>query len=250
MAKPMPKELDVIRSTQITDHMLRITLGGEALASFPSEQESAYIKLMFPRGEGKRALVRTYTIRHQRHTEIDVDFALHDHVGPATSWAVNAQAGDQILVGGPGPRKLINYHADWYLLAGDLTALPAISVNLGLLPPDAIGYAVIEVPSEADIQSLKHPENVELHWEINPGPDPEGVILLAKIQALPWLAGQPAVWVACEFNSMRTLRHFFKHERDIPKTHLYISSYWKNGQSEDEHKIAKRQDSEHTAVST
>jgi len=243
MAKPPLKELEVIRSSQITDHMLRITLGGDDIALFPEDQESAYIKLIFPQGEDERDLMRTYTIRHQRKTEIDVDFAIHDQMGPASSWAINAQPGDRILVGGPGAKKLIHQPADWYLLAGDMTALPAISVNLSQMPSNACGYAIIEVLSKADIQPLAHPDNVELHWVINPNPDPDGAVLLERIQALPWLPGQPAVWAACEFNSMRALRRFLKQECDVPKTQLYVSSYWKIGQSEDGHKIAKQQDS-------
>ncbi|WP_442488369.1 siderophore-interacting protein [Halomonas litopenaei] len=244
MGKPTTSELEVIRSTRVSEHMLRITLGGRDLASFPENQESAYIKLIFPRGAGEKPLMRTYTIRHQRPTEIDVDFALHDLMGPATRWAVNARPGERIQVGGPGAKKLINLEADWFLLAGDMTALPAISVNLAELPEDACGYAVIEIPHASDIQHLVHPQNMHLHWVINPHPDPDAVPLLEKIKTLPWLAGHPAVWAACEFSSMRALRRFFKQERDIPRSHLYVSSYWKIGQSEDGHKSLKQRDSE------
>ena len=65
---------------------------------------------------------------------------------------MNAQPGNRILVGGPGPRKLINTSADWILLAGDMTALPAIKINLAHLPRDAKGYVVLEVVDESDIQ--------------------------------------------------------------------------------------------------
>ncbi len=250
MAKRSPMELEVVRSAQITDHMLRITLGGNALTSFPDDQEGAYVKLIFPQRNAPRPLMRTYTIRRQREVEIDLDFALHEPMGPASTWAVNAKPGDRIIVGGPGPKKLINQDADWFLLAGDMAALPAISVNLSKLPEDAIGYAVIEVASEADIQSLDHPAKMELHWEINSTHDPNGDCLVSKVEKLEWLQGQPAVWSACEFNSMRNLRQFFHDQRDIAKTHLYLSSYWKLGQSEDEHKIAKQQDAEQTAANT
>ena len=89
MAKPYRKELVVVRSTQLTEHMLRITLGGEQLAYLPEDQESAYIKLVFPQGKDERPLMRTYTIRHQRQTEIDVDFALHDQKGPFETSLLN-----------------------------------------------------------------------------------------------------------------------------------------------------------------
>ena len=249
MSKPVPRSLQVIRSTYITPHMLRITLGGDELAGFPQDQESAYVKLIFPQPQVDKApsearpLMRTYTVRHQRAMEIDVDFVIHDHAGPASSWALNATPGDTILVGGPGSKKLINPEADWFLLVGDMTALPAISVNLEQLPANARGHAVLEVHSEADIQPLVHPEGIELHWVINPTPDPEGLTLRNFLNNLPWCEGQVAVWAACEFASMRSLRQYFR-EQGVAKSHLYISSYWKIGNSEDQHKVAKRDDAE------
>ena len=244
MAKPTPRLLDVVESTYLTPNMCRVTLGGAGLNDFPVDQESAYIKLMFPQGEDARPLVRTYTVSVQRDDEIDVDFALHEAEGPASMWARNAQVGDQILVGGPGPKKLINNDADWFLLVGDMTALPAITVNLAQLPADARGYAVLEVTTEADQQTLKKPDNVEIHWVVNNHPNADSSPLLDCVKSLPWLEGQPAVWAACEFHSMRALRQYFKMERDVPKTHLYVSSYWKVDSTEDQHKVVKRDDAQ------
>ncbi|WP_372863310.1 siderophore-interacting protein [Psychrobacter sp.] len=244
MAKPTPRMLEVVRSKYLTPHMCRVTLGGTGLTDFPADQESAYIKLIFPQGDEARPLMRTYTVSVQRDDEIDVDFALHETEGPASTWARNAQVGEQILVGGPGPKKLINNEADWFLLIGDMTALPAITVNLAQLPADARGYAVLEITTETDKQLLKKPNNVDIHWVINAHPNAETSPLLDRIKTLTWLAGQPAVWAACEFHSMRALRHYFKVDRPIPKTHLYISSYWKVDSTEDQHKIVKREDAE------
>ncbi|WP_444944009.1 siderophore-interacting protein [Microbulbifer sp. ZKSA006] len=245
MAEKVTRELVVIRRTQITDNMLRITLGGDDLKTLAPQQESAYVKLLLPQADSERPLLRSYTIRYQRDTEIDIDFALHEHEGPALSWALNAQPGDKIQTRGPGPKKLLHPEADWFLLLGDMTALPAISVNLAELPQDVKGYALIEITSEADIQELQHPENLQIHWVVNPRPS--GERLLEKLRSLPWLEGQASVWSACEFDSMRTLRQFFKQEKAIPKTHIYISSYWKLGQTDEGHKLAKRLDNEQLA---
>ncbi len=244
MAKPAPRMLDVVRTKYITPNMCRVTFGGAGLIDFPVDQESAYIKLIFPQGDDTRPLMRTYTVSVQRDDEIDVDFALHDAAGPASNWARNTEVGAQILVGGPGPKKLINNEADWFLLIGDMTALPAITVNLAQLPDNARGYAVIEVTTEADRQLLKKPENIDIHWVVNASPNADSSPLLERVRALTWLAGQPAVWAACEFHSMRALRQYFKVERSIPKTHLYISSYWKVDRTEDQHKIEKRDDAQ------
>ncbi len=248
MAKPSPRMLEVKGITDITPNMRRITLGGKGMKDFPVAQESAYIKLMFPQDTGQKPIMRTYTIIQQRDHEIDVDFVLHGlnyqgYEGPASEWAKTTIVGDTILIGGPGAKKYINHAADWFLLAGDMTALPAITVNLAQLPADAIGYAVIEVLSADDIQSLKKPQNIEIEWVVNAQASNSSYPLLERVKALSWLDGTPAVWAACEFNSMRALRQYFK-QKDVSKTHLYISSYWKLDNSEDEHKVIKRQDAE------
>jgi len=243
MSRPQPKEFIVTRKTQVTPNMLRVSLGGENIKNLPEKQESSYVKLIFQNGNEK-PLMRTYTIRHQRADEIDIDFMLHEDGGPASTWAKEAQAGDAIIIGGPGPKKLIEESTDWQLLVGDMTALPAISVNLSELPHNAKGYAVIEVVSEDDIQALKHPENIEIKWVINPHPGADSNALLNEVKSLDWLDGNASVWAACEFNSMRALRVFFKNEKNISKENLYISSYWKLGINEDEHKVEKRNDAE------
>ena len=63
-----------------------------------------------------------------------------------------------------------------------------------------------------------------------------GVCLLASVP--------PAAWVACEFSDMRALRQLLAKERRIPHDQLYISSYWREGRSEDQHKVDKRKDME------
>lgn len=246
MSRQQPRELTVINKTLVTPNMLRVTFGGENIHTIPEDQESGYVKLIFPR-EDQKSLFRTYTIRYQRDNEIDIDFVLHEDGGPASTWAKNAQPNDTILVGGPGPKKLIEESADWQILVGDMTALPAMSVNLEKLPLDAKGYAIIEVISEDDIQALQHPSGIELKWVVNPHPGENSSFLVDQITSLPWPKGSVSVWAACEFASMRALRSFFKNDTNVEKENLYISSYWKLGSNEDQHKEVKRIDSEEMA---
>lgn len=241
MSRPAPRTLQVIACRYITPHMLRITLGGAEIAGFPADQESAYIKLIFPDEDNPKRLMRTYTVRHQRADAFDVDFVLHEDAGPASEWAKNARPGDHILIGGPGPKKLVDNTADWFLLVGDMTALPALSVNIEQLPADAQGYAVIEVVDESDVQQLSHPSSFTIHWVVNPTPG-ENSPLLARVRQLEWLPGRPSIWTACEFSAMRELRRYFKEERQVGRGELYVSSYWKLGNNEDQHKVVKRED--------
>lgn len=260
MSKPAPRDLTVIGKQYVTPNMLRVTLGGDGIKDFPEDQASAYVKLIFPikNDEKDRVLRRTYTVRHDRITDqgrvIDLDFVMHgasdddlDHGGPASNWAVDCKPGDVITVGGPGPKKLVDPTADWFLIAGDMTALPAMSVNLEILPADARGYAVIEVQSEADMQNLIKPDNITIEWVINPHPGTQNTALSDVVKKLPWHDGRPSVWAACEFTSMKELRSYFRNDRGLGKDDFYISSYWKLGMNEDNHKVIKSEDAKTAA---
>ncbi|MCB5161897.1 siderophore-interacting protein [Marinomonas algarum] len=242
MNRPNTRELTVIKSAHVTPHLFRVTLGGENIKSLPAGQESSHIKLIFPQ-ETQRPIMRTYTIRHQRLDEIDIDFVLHENPGPASTWAQNVKPNEPILIAGPGPTKKIYTESDWYLLIGDMTALPAISVNLETLPENATGYAIIEVLSEEDIQTIAHPVGMEIKWIINPHPGENAETLLEQVKALTWYPGTVSVWAACEFSSMKQLRSFFKNDKGVDRDRLYIASYWKLGNNEDQHKAHKRMDS-------
>lgn len=245
MARKPPRELTVLQTERITPNMHRVTLGGAGMGDFPENYEGGYVKLFFSPLDADRAVTRTYSIRTQRETEIDVDFVLHgEHGGPASRWAVSCQAGDTIHVGGPGPKTMVDQTKDWFLLTGDMTALPAISVNLEQLRSDAVGYVVIEVIDAADIQTLPLPVGIEIEWLINPHPGENPTLLSDYVRSLPWLDGEPSVWVASEFSAMRSLRDYLRTERELGRDNLYISSYWKLGAREDAHRVAKRADAE------
>jgi len=143
--------------------------------------------------------------------EIDVDFMLHTGTdgashGIAAPWSLSTQADDEISLFGPGPAKFINTDAECFLLAGDMTALPALTANLKLLPANARGKAFIEILSDADKQDLKAPDNVEIIWVINDAPGSDESPLFHTIEQADWQEGKLSVWVACEFKTMKKIR--------------------------------------------
>ncbi len=246
MKRPDPFRFTVLAKQRVTPRMLRVTLGGEGMRRFPADQASAYVKLLLPVPGRERPLLRTYTVRAQREDAIDIDFALHGEGGggPASAWAVDCQPGDSIDIAGPGPKKQVDPAADWILMVGDMTALPAISVNIEQLPPGARGRAIIEVPDEADRQTLPAPDGFAIEWVVNPRPG-QATPLLDAVEALDWPDGAArSVWAACEFTSMRALRAHFRDVRGVTREQMYISSYWKQGSDETAHKVVKRADAE------
>ncbi|WP_461172969.1 siderophore-interacting protein [Arthrobacter sp. Z1-9] len=132
-----------------------------------------------------RGSMRTYTVRHARldtvYPEIDVDFVMHfdsqGNGGPAANWALNAKPGDAITLIGPNNRAAQCLTAEAYggiewrpglaqriLLAGDETAVPAISAILESLPDYMTGHAFLEVPEAGDFLELSSPADIEVTW--------------------------------------------------------------------------------------
>lgn len=241
---------------QLTPNMRRLTLGGAALGDFPPEMVGGYIKLLFSKADPSRSAVandgesidlnkyikRSYTVRRfdAQGPSIELDFVQGSNKGPATRWASDAQPGDDVTIVGPGPVKLVDPDADWFLLIGDMTALPAIGVNVERLKPTARGYAVIEVASEEDKQDLPFPPEMEVSWTIASADTPSRLSEITR--RLAWLDGRPSVWAACEFDEMRQLRTYLRKERALGNDDLYLSSYWKRNATDEEHKRAKATD--------
>lgn len=244
----MAKELrntTVLSKQTVTPNMIRLTLAGDCLADFPQGYEGGYIKVMLNDDSGDK-IARSFTIRkfNPAGPWLTIELVSHGDHGPAARWISKVKAGDDVAILGPGACKRLNQDADWFLLAGDMTALPAISVNLELLPEDARGIAVLEVLDEADKVELAKPENVEVIWLENNEPEANLSPLSDAVQNLTWLEGQPSTWVAGEFNTSRNLRQFFRHKMKIDKDFMYVSCYWKIGDTDEGMKAAKRNDAE------
>jgi NADPH-dependent ferric siderophore reductase len=253
--KRVAKAFIVISTRNITPNMRRVTLVNQD-GNFPKDSAGAYVKLIFPSDDSSIAdkpIMRTYTIAEQRSAvnEIDIDFMLHTHgddtnTGLAAPWSLQAKAGDLLTMFGPGPAKFINLEAEYFLLAADMTALPALKVNLKTLPAQVKGKIFIEIVNQADEQSLTVPNGIEIHWVINenPGSDASPLFhaIINETANINWSAKKTAAWVACEFTTMKKIRLFLKETVKIERTHLYISSYWKRGNTEEQHKVAKQND--------
>src|SRR5699024_9499235 len=101
------------------------------------------------------------------------------------------------------------------------------------LPKDAKGYAIFDVLSKGDIQSIDAPKGIEFTWRIAPDPNTFAQGLIDAIASIDWLPGSPAVWIAGEGGAMREIRRIMKKERDIDRRRLYVSAYWEIGMNED-----------------
>jgi NADPH-dependent ferric siderophore reductase len=264
-----PRLLQVIRTIDITPHMRRVVLGGEELAGFPTGREGAHVKVFIPRpGQEKpvlptlgpngpqwppadvRPFSRTYTVRrfNAEQCELEVDFVLHTAGGPASQWAKNAKPGDIVGIAGPGMRDPLPA-ADWYLFAGDESALPAIAAHLEALPRSAQGWAFIEVADAAEEQAIDAPEQVKIIWlHRNHVPAGQTTLLADTVTSHPWPEnGAIFAWLAGEDAAVRAIRTYLRTERGLERSMLQAVPYWKAGVNEEayheeRHRIMDAQD--------
>lgn len=227
--------LTVLRTEQLTPHLIRVHFGGPGFANFPaSEFTDAYVKFIFPR-DGIEVL-RTYTVRiaDPAAGELTADFVYHGSEGIAGPWAASAQPGETIDCYGPGGAYAPRPDADWHLLAGDESALPAIAAALEGMDPAAVGRAFIEVSGPEDELPLRKPEGVELTWLHRGTADP-GAILAAEVRNAPWDGGNVQVFIHGEAQAvMHDLRRYVRRERQVPaEWAASISGYWRRGRTEE-----------------
>jgi NADPH-dependent ferric siderophore reductase len=260
------QNFEVVGTQQLTPHMVRVVLGGSAFDTFvPSNFTDSYVKLVFVDDAvdvpglpqpltldsfaglppDKRPSVRTMTVRHVdvAAREVTVDIVVHGEHGVAGAWATSAQPGQPIYLMGPGGAYTPDPAADWHLLAGDETALPAIAAALDALPANAIGKAFIEVAGPEDEIPLAEPESVEVNWVYRGGradlvPEERAgdfAPLIEAVTSAEWLPGQVHVFIHGEAQAvMHNLRPYIRKERDVQaKWASSISGYWRRGRTEE-----------------
>ncbi|MDW3190911.1 MAG: SIP domain-containing protein [Cytophagales bacterium] len=125
------------------------------------------------------------------------------------------------------------------MIAADMAALPAAISVLESLGAEAKGHAVFEITDPADQQVLNIPEGISVTWLLHQHPDQQSNQQLNTIKRLSFPVGAPNIFVAGELSTIREIKDYFM-EQSLMNDHSYISSYWKIGAKDEEHKVAKR----------
>lgn len=251
----------VLRTEQLSPHMVRVVLGGAGLAQFATRGlTDHYVKLLFPapgvsypepldvrriREELPREqwpTTRTYTVRSwdPANRELAIDFVVHGDEGLAGPWAANARPGDVLHFSGPGGGYAPDATAPWHLLAGDESALPAIAAALEALPGNAVVHVFLEVADAAEEQKLQAPDTAVIRW-LHRGGRPVGEHIAAAVSDFEFPAGTPHVFVHGEAGFVKELRRLLRVERSLPLDRLSISGYWRLGHDEDGWQSSKRE---------
>ena len=217
------RELEVVRVEDLSPHYRSITFAGESLSDFVSASFDDHVKFMLETNS-ESPVRRDYTPRRfsTQDRELTLEFALHGE-GPAADWALQAQVGQRVTIGGPRGSFIIPLDYAWHLFAGDETALPAIARRLEELPAGATALVLVQTADAADERVFKTSAKLSLQWVRT---DEE---MLAAMRALALPPGEGYAWCAGEAGLTGQLRRMLVEEKGHDRHAIRAAAYWKRG---------------------
>jgi NADPH-dependent ferric siderophore reductase len=200
---------------ELSPHLVRLTLAVDpAFTSTGIPDE--WVGLVVP-GQFQS---RYYTVRFHDVGRLVLDVVVHE-VGLVTEWVVQDDCvGSTVTVTEAKGSYALPDGAEWQLLVGDLTGLPAMAriAEISSLPtriwaevPDGLASYL---PSTADVTWLASPV--------------DGSSRLAEVvESIEWPLGAGYFWMAGESAQMRAIRKFLMRERKLPASAYDVMGYWR-----------------------
>ena len=219
-------DAEVLRREQLSDHLVRLTLGGAGLAGFASTGiPDEWVGLVVP-GQFQS---RYYTVRSWDGAELVLDVVVHE-VGLVTEWAHRDGAGgivgETVTISEAKGSFAMPADAGWLLLVGDLTAMPAMArICEDVAVPTRVWAEVSDAPRLRASAYL--PSRADVTWLEPPGPGQSG--LARVVETIDWPEGEGYFWMAGESAQMRAIRKHLMRERRLPSSAYDVMGYWRGG---------------------
>ena len=229
----VPRRATVSAVEDLTPTYRRIHLAGD-FAGFDSLGADDHLRIFFvPQDFAAEDVAsmrehpsREYTPVSWTEVSLVLDFVIHAATGgPAMEWAQHAAPGTVAMIGGPRGSLVIEGQPEWWLLAGDRTALPAIRRHLARVAPGVPVDAILIAEDPADEQPLESPGELSVRWVRSLAE------LLAALHELPTRAGEGFSFIAAEQSIVKPGREHLL-SRGVDLEHAVVKGYWKRGEAE------------------
>lgn len=251
----------VLDSRRLTPSLVRVVLGEGDLHRFQMvDGVDAYVNLAFaPSGAPYDAVFdpgevregydrrwwparRRYTVRHWDASppRLTIDFVVHGDVGVAGAWADRAAPGDVLVLEGPSGGYRPAPGADWHLMVGDESALPAIAAALEAVAPDRLAVVRVLCDGPDHEIDLECPGNLELAWVHRPGDERDGDVLFEAVRDLAFPDGRVDAFVHGEATEIRMVRRHLLAERELSRQEMSCSPYWRREMTDEAWRAVKR----------
>lgn len=244
-APPPFRRCAVVSNDRVTPRLARVQLSGQELGGLSITEPAASIRLLIPSPgdaelvipewksneflcpDGSRPIIRTMTPRRLDGETLTLEIVLHDE-GAVSAWAASAAVGDGAAISGTGRGYTIDPNAAGFVLAGDESAMPAISQLLEWLPATRKVRAIIEVGDPAGRAPLPSHPRATVDWaELVPGHAPGDALVGAVMSAS--IPPDWRVWAAGEAAAMFRIRKHLFDTLGLERRHATVRGYWKHG---------------------
>ncbi len=223
MTSRTPFPARVRARTVLGEHLVRLVLEvpeGFATTGTPDE----WVALTVP-GQFQH---RDYTVRSIDDAELVLDVVVHVQ-GLVTEWAQTDCVGD--LVGLSAPKGSFELPADagWVVLAGDLTALPAMARIA-----ESLGSLSVQLHAEVPDGPMPDYVGVPVTWYDAPTETSE---LAAIVRGLEWPESPGYFWMAGESAQMRDIRRHVRHDLGWDTRHYDVMGYWSGSRGRQQRRV-------------
>lgn len=246
--------------SRLTPAMIRVVLGGEGLAGFATPVGAdAYVNIAVPppgapygpifepaavSAEHERRwwpARRRYTVRawDPERRLLTIDFVVHGDAGAAGPWAARAQPGDVLVLDGPAGGYTPDADADWHLMLGDESALPAIAACLEQVPAGRRVVVRLVCDGPEHEVPLETPASLDLRWLHRAGSEDPTGLLLAALEELDFAPGRVDAFVHGEADEIRGIRRHLLVERGLERGAMSCSPYWRRTMTDEDWRRVK-----------
>jgi NADPH-dependent ferric siderophore reductase len=236
-----------------TPVIARVTLEGEGLAAFaPVPFTDSYVNVAIPPADApyaapfaldelralpreQRPFRRRYTVRRwdAAARRLTLEIVVHSDEGAGGPWVAGAQPGDALVFTGPAGAYRPDPEADWHLMVGDESALPAIAASLEAVPEDAPVLVRLVCDGPDHELALDTPGRLDLAWLHRDGGSDDEELLARAVSALELPAGRLHAFVHGEAGETRAVRRHLLADRGVDPDRLSCSPYWRRGMTDE-----------------
>ncbi|WP_420037141.1 siderophore-interacting protein [Streptomyces sp. cg28] len=249
---------EVVRSVRFSPSIQRVTVTGDAFATFPWRGYDHWFRLFFklphqdsfelPHLSGAkwwepylalpeqvRPHCANYTVAGFRpeSAELDIDFVVHcgptgEAEGAAAIWACATTPGDPMALLDQGLLFDCPDDASEVLVVADESGLPAMGGVLRSLPRGTVGRVIQEIPAHGDRRELHAPDGIQVTWVVrdDAGAVP-GAAALEELRRHEKVSDTGYAFVVGE-STLATEGRRHLHRAGLPKDRITFSGFWKH----------------------
>jgi NADPH-dependent ferric siderophore reductase len=218
-----PFDAVVRERSVLSEHLVRLVLEApDGLDSTGTPDE--WLALTVP-GQFQ---TRYYTVRSLAEGLLTLDVVVHEQ-GLVTEWAQTSCVGDVVGLSAPKGSFSPPPDAGWVVLAGDLTALPAMARIA-----ETWTAAPVTVHAEIPDDPLQDYFAGPVTWHHAPPGESE---LAAIVRGIEWPSGPGYFWMGGESAQMRDIRRHCRHDLGWDSRSHDVMGYWSGSRGRQVRKV-------------